>query len=94
VDDIVTTFESRGLKRGGILLLKPDDAIELVEAARQQRKPILGVDAFTVTETSTQPSMEHSADYSDQSKSIDTWSAARHHIEKLRDSGFLFEVVV
>jgi hypothetical protein len=94
VDEIVNRFESRGFKRGGVLFLKPQDAIELIEAAREQKKPILGVDAFVVTDAVTRPSMEHSSDYSDQAESIDTWSTAREHIEQRRDDGFVFEVVI
>jgi hypothetical protein len=94
VDAILETFESRGFRRGGILFLKTQDAIDLIEAAHEQRKPILGIDAFTVTDTATQPFMEHSVDYSDQLDSLDTWSAAREHIEQRSGSGFVFEVVI
>jgi hypothetical protein len=33
----------------------PKDAIDLIEAARERGKPILGLDAFIVTETATEP---------------------------------------
>jgi hypothetical protein len=33
----------------------PKDAIDLIETAREQGKPILGLDAFIVTETATEP---------------------------------------
>ena len=94
MDAVVDMFESRGFRRGGIMFLKPQDAIDLIEAARQQRKPILGIDAFIVTDIATQPLMEHSADYSDQLDSLDTWSAAHEHIEQRRNLGFVFEVVI
>lgn len=94
MDEIFSKFESRGIKRGGLLFLKPQDAIDLIETARQQNKPILGVDVFRVTGTVTQPSMEHSVDYSNQLASIDTWSAARSHIDERRDKGLLFEVTI
>jgi hypothetical protein len=86
VDAIVDIFESRRFRRGGILF-QPQDAIDLIEAAREQRKPILDVDAFIATDTATQPFLEHSTDYSDQLDSLDTWSAARQHIEQRRVRG-------
>jgi hypothetical protein len=94
MDKLVSTFEGRGLRRGGILFIGPDEAIELIEAARHQNNPILGVDSFIVSETSTQPFMEHGPDYSNLPRSADTWSKAREFIEQQRNAGFLFEVVI
>ncbi len=79
VKTLEQTFETRGIRRGGILFLAASDAIALVEAARQQRHPVLGVDSFVITDTTTQPLMEHSMDLSVGAIPADTWSAASDH---------------
>jgi hypothetical protein len=75
-------------------MLKAPDALAFIEAARQQQRPVLGVDSFLVTETTTQPLMEHILDLSVGGLPGDTWSEARRFVEQRRDSGFMFEVVV
>ncbi len=89
-------FAGRGIKRGCTLYLKASDALDFIEAAHQAKAPVLGVDAFIITETTTQPLMDHilycSIEYAPSD--IDTWSAARDFVEERRDSGFMFEIVV
>jgi len=68
-------------------------ALAFIEAARQQQTPVLGVDSFVVTDTSTQPLMEHTLDLS-VSGPTDTWSEARRFVEERQDLGFMFEIVV
>ncbi|HEY6168068.1 MAG TPA: hypothetical protein VI454_08520 [Verrucomicrobiae bacterium] len=75
-------------------MLNARDAVAFIETARQQRRPVLGVDSFIVTETTTQPLMEHILDLSVGGLPADTWSEARRFVEQRRDSGFMFEVVV
>ena len=94
--DLRARFEPRAVRQSySILFLRPDDALDLIEAARQQAKPVLGIDAFVVTDTTVQPFLEHSIDYSiaptSRSKS---WSDAKQFIEQRRDLGFVFEIVV
>jgi hypothetical protein len=87
-------FEARGIKRGGVLFLPASDAIGLIEAAREQDKPVLGVDSFLITDTTTEPLMEHSVDLSVGEIPADTWSAASEFIRVRSESGFMFEVVL
>jgi hypothetical protein len=75
-------------------MLNAQDALDFIETARQQQRPILGVDSFLVTETTTQPLMQHILDLSTGGLPADTWSEARRFVEERRDSGFMFEVVV
>ena len=75
-------------------MLNAHDALAFIEAARQQQRPVLGVDSFLVTETITQPLMEHILDLSLGGLAADTWSEARRFVEQRKDSGFMFEIVV
>jgi len=75
-------------------MLNVRDTLAFIETARRQRRPILGIDSFLVTETTTQPLMEHILDLSVGGLPGDTWSEARRFVEQRRESGFMFEVVV
>ena len=94
MQDFEQSFGGRGIKRGGTLYLKASDALDFIEAARQAKTPVLGVDAFIITETTTQPLMEHILDCSIEGVPPDTWSPARDFVEERRNSGFMFEIVV
>ena len=75
-------------------MLRAPDALDLIDAAQHRQVPILGIDSFVVTETVTQPLMEHSLDLSVGGLPADTWTEARRFVEQRRESGFLFEIVV
>jgi hypothetical protein len=87
-------FAARGIRRGGILFLAASDAIDLIEAARKQGRAILGVDSFRLTDTTTEPVMEHSVDLSEGEVPADTWSTASEFISARAESGFMFEIVI
>ena len=91
--ELESEFHNRGVLRGGILFLRAQDAIALIEAARHGRVRVLGIDAFRLGVTSTQPVVEHSADFSRESAGSDIWTRAadsvRHQPEDLH-----FEVVL
>lgn len=74
-------------------MLNANDALTFIETARHQQKPIFGIDSFIVTETATQPMMEHILDLS-AGVPDDTWSEARRFVQERQDLGFMFEVVV
>ncbi|MBD2108675.1 hypothetical protein [Nodosilinea sp. FACHB-13] len=75
-------------------MLNANDALAFIETARQQQQPIFGVDSFVITETTTQPMMEHILDLSVGGLPDDTWSEAHRFVLERRDLGFMFEVVV
>jgi hypothetical protein len=92
--DLEQSFADRGIRRGRALMLTAPDALEFIEAARQQQVPILGVDSFILTETTTLPLMEHMLDLSVDGLIDDTWSEALRFVEERQDFGFMFEVVI
>jgi len=55
---------SKAIIHGRTHYYKYEDALELVGICQQCNSTILGIDAFVITETKTQPFMEHSIDFS------------------------------
>ena len=94
MEDLEQSFAGRGIQRGGILMLNATDALAFIEAARVRHTVVLGVDSFIITDTTTQPLMEHTLDLSVGGLPADTWSEARRFVEQRRHSGFMFEIVV
>jgi len=68
-------------------------AYEFIEAARRYSQPVLGVDCFVLTESTTESPLEHILDLS-TAIGIDTWHEARQFIEARGSLGFLFELTV
>lgn len=87
---IAAEFKSRGIVRGGILILGPHEALAMVARAHEQGVPILGVDGFWITEQTTQPDMEHILDLGHVQSS---WREAEEFIRSRADTGLMFEVV-
>jgi hypothetical protein len=63
----------------------------MVERARELGVRILGVDGFWITETTTQPDMEHALDSSGDSNH--GWDEAAGFLRARADPGLMFEVV-
>ena len=89
--DIQKEFLRRGVLRGGVFVLLPDDAIELVRRCKEVGIEILGADAFRITDKNTQPDMAN--DLRTPVPRETCWSLATAHLEKYIGSGFFFEVV-
>ena len=89
-DSIEESIISRAVIRANTHYYEYQDAIELVELCRQEGIPVLGIDSFIITETKTQPFLEHSVDLSDCE---DTHDKATVFLEQKKEYGFLFEVV-
>lgn len=91
--ELENRFRSRGVLRGGVLLLPASEALSLVEAAREGAVVVLGVDGFYLGDGATQPALEHSIDLSVVSAANDSWSTALEFIRS-RPPGLHFEVVL
>jgi len=81
---------SKAIIRGNTHYYGYENAIELVNICQHNGLTILGVDSFIVTETKTQPFMEHSIDLSDSQNSYED---AKAFLNLKKDLGFVFEVV-
>ncbi len=93
VTPIEQEFVAKGVLRGGALMLQAQHALELVRSCRERGIRVLGIDAFRLTETTTQPVMEQSTDYS-WPNDKDAWSRAESFLTERIDSGLCFEVAV
>ena len=93
MDLIEKEFRDRAIVRGGLYLFCPKDAVDVVRRCAELGIGIIGIDAFIVNESSIQPLMEHSIDFSAQATCGDKWSAAELFIVSRAEEGLLFEVV-
>jgi hypothetical protein len=95
-EQLEARFADRGVPyAGGLLILRPDDALALVHSAEEARIPILGVDGFRISATETVGPLEHLADFS---KSVDAthgcWREAEAFIVSRRTLSLDFEVTL
>ena len=90
--EIQTQFAARGENRGGIVMFTPAIALEMIEASRNSGVAVLGLDGFWLTGKTTQPSMEHSVDYSRDL--TDCWTRAADFVRKVIAPGMFVEVVL
>ncbi len=92
------------IRRNGVDLVKPKDALRLLDKIQEADYEICGADAFRLIpikkgfwfkkriEMYIQPSIEDSEDYSDLPKE-EAWEKARKHMLKYMDSDFYFEIL-
>lgn len=85
-------FESKATKRGGLLLFQKSIAIEFIEECKKSNIGVLGVDAFILSENSTQPSLDNSIDYSHLQDKIDIYQKVFDFLMSQSDSLY-FEIV-
>jgi hypothetical protein len=96
-DQIESGFTSRGVLRGGVLLLHPNDALDMVQNCRKESVSILGIDAFRISANSTQPVMEDSIDFSREPRpapSINVWDEAELFLHNRQNKELFFEIVL
>ena len=76
----------------------PDIAMLVIRECKAQGVPIYGIDAVKITDTYTQPYMEHSIDYTAfpyTNAILDaTWEDAIQFIESKTHLGLYFEIVI
>lgn len=84
----------RALVRGGLRLLRPNDALEVLRFCSEAGVRLLGIDAVTVTTTHTQPIMELSRDFSEATCSRAYAEACRVVSENSSTENLMFELVV
>ena len=89
-------FAPRGVPHSGaLLLLRAPDAIALVNRAAEEGVPILGVEGFVVTPTSTESPIEHIADYSSAvALGHGCWQDAESFIRDRASTGLVFELTL
>ena len=89
MDEIEEEFQHIAIIRGKTYRYKPEDALAVLAKCRQLNKRILGLDAFIIGDHYTQPSMEHSTDYTgiDYDKKDEVEYYRKYHAPKNSDNG-------
>ncbi len=93
-NEIEREFESRGLVRGGLLLMSAEVAIELIARYRERLIPILGIDGFVVGPDSTQPDMADDIDFSTMDAHVDSWRFSEMYLQSRIGNDRLYEIIV
>ena len=88
---IEKNFEKRALIKGGVFLLRPDDAIQFVKACKEQGIAVLGIEGFKIFGQHIQPFQEHSLDFDDVIE--DSHETIIKFLEEREDTDLWFEIV-
>lgn len=78
---------------GGLQLLRPADAIQLVNRAAEAGVPVVAVRGFQIGPEGTRPSTENAADYSDAvGDGHGCWTDAEAFIRAREADGLVFQL--
>ena len=89
-NDIENKFKSKGVVRGGVLLVSINTALEMVSEAEKKGVNILGIDGFFIRDDVTQPSMDNSIEFDEENINH---AEAKRFLGSREDKGLLFEIV-
>ncbi len=94
-NEVEIEFIGKALVRGGVFLLRPSDAIDLINKCREKNYRVFGIDGFFIIGDKIQPSMENSIDFGELVESISDqpYEDAVNFIEQRKDSGMYFEII-
>ncbi len=92
----IDEHRSLGIKRGGIWMFLPSDAIKLLDEAETNELALLGFDGFFLRGETTQPSLADGWDYSGGvGANVDSpYDHARRFIKQRTNSELYFEIVL
>lgn len=90
-DAVESEFGDKAVQSGGLLFFTPVDAMRVIEWCKALHRRILGIDAFRVTKTTTQPIMAERIEYRDLT--VDTWDKVMDFLSERLNSDLLYEVV-
>lgn len=85
-------FLNNAINRGGIYLYSKENALKFVEECKRQDLAILGIDSFYLTDSTIQPSMDNSIDFSRRSFEKGFFDEAIQFL-KQRGDNLYFEIV-
>ena len=91
---ITDKYINKGIVRGGILLLRPNDSIDFIRECVQNNLVLLGVDGFKVGKTWIQPEQDHSNDVDDYNlDQLQFVEATINFIQERKNLDIWFEIV-
>jgi len=88
-------FENKAINRSGILLFSKEDALLFIEACKESKIQILGIDAFYLWGDYTQPSLDNSVNFSSPEYTLKTESIYSDAVVFLegKSENLFFEIV-
>jgi hypothetical protein len=89
---IYKALYDKAIVRGNLLFFHPNEAVLLIKKCEKENRKILGIDAFRITETTTQPVSEHSIDFSGIGDG--NWKESIEFIKARSTIGLVFEIVI
>ena len=94
LSDIEMEFADRRVYDGNLLILSIEDALQLVERARDKSVAILGIDGFHIPDDGVgiRPDMGETLNLS--ARAADSWTVAVRFLEDRRETDLVFEVVL
>lgn len=92
MNSLENKYESKGIKRGGLLLFSKPIAIEFIEDCKKLNIDILGIDGFILSGEKTQPSLANSIDYSGFQEKANLYHKAITFLDSQNDNLY-FEII-
>lgn len=96
---MIEKFKSRIIHSHGLELFKKEDANSFVEECEKNSIKIFGIDGFYLNETTIQPSMENSLDFSNLHFNVEKlvsqrgiYYVAKDFLNNLEDERLFFEI--
>src|ERR1700722_11436652 len=92
MNKVEKAFLCKAINRAGIYLYSKRNALDFLEECKKQDVPVLGIDSFYLTESTIQPSMDNSVDFSTRSFEKKILDEAIQFL-KQRGDDLYFEIV-
>jgi hypothetical protein len=92
MNKVEKAFLGKAINRAGIYLYSKRNALDFLEECKRQDVPVLGIDSFYLTESTIQPSMDNSIDFSTRSFEKEILDEAIRFL-KQRGDDLYFEIV-
>lgn len=91
LDAVQKEFYKQAIVRGRTHLYAPTVAVDVIRKCKELGWEIRGLNAFSVTDTTTDPAQEHSAGADETMEG--NWDEAVQFVQEKAETGVLFEVV-
>ena len=91
MENVIAKFINHAKMSAKTPFFPPNIAILVINECKERGIPIYGIDAAKITDTYTQPFMEHSIDYSEMEN---VWDDAIQFIKSKKHLEMYFEIVV
>jgi hypothetical protein len=91
-NNIEMFINEKGIRRDGIVLFRPEDAILLIDILFEASIPVLGIDGFYITDSTTQSPIEDIFDNSSGVVSLEIKEELKSFVLARKEKGLYFEI--